>query len=72
VAEGYKVVDVRDERQYEKAHIKDSEHIPLFVENKDMDPGTFLTTRVLVLPSLLAQVLCWKERATGRSTTALH
>jgi rhodanese-related sulfurtransferase len=49
VAEGYKVIDVRDERQYEKAHIKDSEHIPLFVENKDMDPGELLTTRVLVL-----------------------
>jgi rhodanese-related sulfurtransferase len=42
VAEGYKVIDVRDERQYEKAHIKDSEHIPLFVENKDMDPGTLV------------------------------
>lgn len=38
--EGYSVVDVRDITQYERAHIKSCKHVPLFVENKDMDPGT--------------------------------
>ncbi|GAQ79392.1 hypothetical protein KFL_000290420 [Klebsormidium nitens] len=42
IAEGYKVIDVRDEKQYEKAHIKNSEHVPLFVENTAMDPSTLV------------------------------
>eukprot|EP00243_Klebsormidium_subtile_P002979 TRINITY_DN16103_c0_g1_i1.p1 TRINITY_DN16103_c0_g1~~TRINITY_DN16103_c0_g1_i1.p1 ORF type:complete len:253 (+),score=76.75 TRINITY_DN16103_c0_g1_i1:185-943(+) len=42
IAEGYKVIDVRDEKQYEKAHIKNSDHVPLFVENTAMDPSTLV------------------------------
>eukprot|EP00271_Cylindrocystis_brebissonii_P012804 TRINITY_DN32307_c0_g1_i1.p1 TRINITY_DN32307_c0_g1~~TRINITY_DN32307_c0_g1_i1.p1 ORF type:complete len:247 (-),score=46.36 TRINITY_DN32307_c0_g1_i1:589-1329(-) len=40
--EGYTVVDVRDESQYARSHIKGSAHVPLFVENKDMDPYTMI------------------------------
>ncbi|GKC43413.1 rhodanese-like domain-containing protein 9, chloroplastic [Tanacetum coccineum] len=40
--EGYSVVDVRDITQYERAHIKSCKHVPLFIENKDMDPGTIV------------------------------
>ncbi|OIV95435.1 hypothetical protein TanjilG_06897 [Lupinus angustifolius] len=40
--EGYKVLDVRDRTQFERAHIKSSYHVPLFIENKDNDPGTIL------------------------------
>eukprot|EP00850_Spirogloea_muscicola_P010523 SM000062S19909 [mRNA] locus=s62:312605:314211:+ [translate_table: standard] len=40
--EGYTVVDIRDERQYKKAHIVNSEHIPLFVENTDSDVATLV------------------------------
>lgn len=39
IEEGYKVIDVRDERQYQKSHIKNSEHVPLFIENTAMDPS---------------------------------
>ncbi|CAN6440988.1 unnamed protein product [Victoria cruziana] len=38
---GYVIVDVRDRTQYERAHIKSCEHVPLFVENTDNDFGTF-------------------------------
>ncbi|CAN6440989.1 unnamed protein product [Victoria cruziana] len=37
---GYVIVDVRDRTQYERAHIKSCEHVPLFVENTDNDFGT--------------------------------
>ncbi|CAL0302483.1 unnamed protein product [Lupinus luteus] len=40
--EGYTVLDVRDRIQFERAHIKSSYHVPLFIENKDNDPGTIL------------------------------
>ncbi|KAI3806493.1 hypothetical protein L1987_22400 [Smallanthus sonchifolius] len=40
--EGYSIVDVRDRIQYERAHIKSCSHVPLFVENKDNDPGTIV------------------------------
>ncbi|RDY00510.1 Rhodanese-like domain-containing protein 9, chloroplastic [Mucuna pruriens] len=36
---GYAVLDVRDKTQFERAHIKSCSHVPLFVENKDNDPG---------------------------------
>lgn len=42
--EGYSIVDVRDQSQYERAHIKSCKHVPLFVENKDNDPGIIITT----------------------------
>lgn len=38
-AEGYKVVDVRDKTQFERAHIKSCHHIPLFIFNEDNDLG---------------------------------
>uniref|UniRef100_A0A7N0RHE9 Rhodanese domain-containing protein n=1 Tax=Kalanchoe fedtschenkoi TaxID=63787 RepID=A0A7N0RHE9_KALFE len=40
--EGYVVIDVRDKLQYERAHIKSSYHIPLFIENQDNDIGTIV------------------------------
>lgn len=38
----YTVVDIRDGAQFERAHIKDCVHIPLFVENTDMDVATII------------------------------
>ncbi|KAL2320841.1 hypothetical protein Fmac_029810 [Flemingia macrophylla] len=40
--DGYTVLDVRDKTQFERAHIKSCCHVPLFVENKDNDPGTII------------------------------
>ncbi|KQJ89622.2 hypothetical protein BRADI_4g27040v3 [Brachypodium distachyon] len=40
--EGYTVLDVRDRRQYERAHVKASAHVPLFIENDDNDIGTII------------------------------
>ncbi|KAK7285512.1 hypothetical protein RJT34_20286 [Clitoria ternatea] len=40
--DGYAVLDVRDKTQFERAHIKSCHHVPLFVENKDNDPGTII------------------------------
>ena len=42
VTEGFAIVDVRDIKQYERAHVKSCYHIPLFIENKDNDPGIIL------------------------------
>lgn len=39
VTQGYTVLDVRDRTQFERAHIKACKHVPLFIENKDNDPG---------------------------------
>ncbi|KAG4915986.1 hypothetical protein JHK82_053624 [Glycine max] len=41
-ADGYTVLDVRDKTQFVRAHIKSCSHVPLFVENKDNDPGTII------------------------------
>ncbi|KAJ6829435.1 rhodanese-like domain-containing protein 9, chloroplastic isoform X1 [Iris pallida] len=40
--EGYVVLDVRDKTQYDRAHIKSSYHVPLFIENTDNDIGTIV------------------------------
>ncbi|XP_059298513.1 rhodanese-like domain-containing protein 9, chloroplastic [Lycium ferocissimum] len=40
--EGYAVLDVRDKSQFERAHIKNCYHVPLFVENTDNDLGTIV------------------------------
>ncbi|CAN6835965.1 hypothetical protein Bca4012_034424 [Brassica carinata] len=45
-AEGYKVVDVRDKTQFERAHIKSCHHIPLFIFNEDNDLGTIVKRTV--------------------------
>lgn len=37
--DGYAVLDVRDRTQFERAHIKECFHVPLFIENKDNDLG---------------------------------
>ncbi|KAL1818116.1 hypothetical protein DCAR_0522641 [Daucus carota subsp. sativus] len=42
VTQGYTVLDVRDRTQFERAHIKACKHVPLFIENKDNDPGTII------------------------------
>jgi hypothetical protein len=38
--EGYTVLDIRDRTQRERAYIKSSTHVPLFIENQDNDIGT--------------------------------
>lgn len=40
--DGFTVLDVRDVRQFDRAHIKSCHHIPLFIENKDNDLGTII------------------------------
>ncbi|KAJ4842444.1 hypothetical protein Tsubulata_034912, partial [Turnera subulata] len=45
-AEGYTVLDVRDKTQYERARIKSSYHVPLFIENQDNDLGTIIQRTV--------------------------
>ncbi|KAK4733976.1 hypothetical protein R3W88_008237 [Solanum pinnatisectum] len=40
--EGYAVLDVRDKTQFERAHIKNCYHVPLFIENTDNDIGTIV------------------------------
>ncbi|XP_027069334.1 rhodanese-like domain-containing protein 9, chloroplastic [Coffea eugenioides] len=45
-ADGYALVDVRDKVQFERAHIKDSYHIPLFTLNNDNDIGTIIKRTV--------------------------
>ena len=42
--EGYTVLDIRDRTQRERAHIKSSTHVPLFIENQNNDIGTQTTT----------------------------
>lgn len=37
--EGYKILDVRDKTQFERAHAKSCYHVPLFIENNDNDLG---------------------------------
>ncbi|KAL3632432.1 Rhodanese-like domain-containing protein 9, chloroplastic [Castilleja foliolosa] len=44
--DGYAVVDIRDRTQFERAHIRDCYHVPLFIENKDNDLGTILLRTV--------------------------
>lgn len=40
--EGYTILDVRDRTQHERAYIKESCHVPFFVENTDSDFGTII------------------------------
>ncbi|WOK92583.1 rhodanese-like domain-containing protein 9, chloroplastic isoform X2 [Canna indica] len=40
--EGFKILDVRDRIQFERAHISSCYHVPLFIENKDNDFGTII------------------------------
>jgi len=40
--EGYTILDVRDETQYEKARITAAKHVPFFVVNNDMDFDTII------------------------------
>lgn len=47
--EGFAVLDVRDRSQYDRAHIQPSYHVPLFVENKDNDPGADSSPKTYIL-----------------------
>ena len=38
-SEGYKVVDVRDNVQFERSHIANAVHVPLFVVDEGNDIG---------------------------------
>ncbi|KAK3026782.1 hypothetical protein RJ639_040260 [Escallonia herrerae] len=40
--DGFTILDVRDNTQYNRAHIKECHHVPLFIENKDNDIGTIV------------------------------
>ncbi|KAE9466013.1 hypothetical protein C3L33_02079, partial [Rhododendron williamsianum] len=40
--DGFTVLDVRDVKQFDRAHIKSCHHVPLFIENKDNDLGTII------------------------------
>ncbi|KAL5206244.1 hypothetical protein ABZP36_034453 [Zizania latifolia] len=44
--EGYTVLDIRDRTQHDRAHIKSSTHVALFVENDDGDIGTIVKRTV--------------------------
>ncbi|XP_047940087.1 rhodanese-like domain-containing protein 9, chloroplastic [Salvia hispanica] len=44
--EGYAVIDVRDKTQFERAHIKNCYHVPLFILNNDNDLGTIIKRTV--------------------------
>ncbi|KAF5938210.1 hypothetical protein HYC85_025716 [Camellia sinensis] len=44
--EGYSILDVRDKRQYDRAHIKSCYHVPIFIENNDNDLGTIIKRTV--------------------------
>ncbi|KAL5201917.1 hypothetical protein ABZP36_036271 [Zizania latifolia] len=44
--EGYTVLDIRDRTQHERAHVKNSTHVPLFIENDDSDIGTIVKRTV--------------------------
>ncbi|KAJ3698327.1 hypothetical protein LUZ61_002032 [Rhynchospora tenuis] len=44
--EGYKILDVRDKTQFERAHINTCYHVPLFIENEDSDLGTIIKRTV--------------------------
>ncbi|XP_078170891.1 rhodanese/Cell cycle control phosphatase superfamily protein [Carex rostrata] len=46
VNEGYKILDVRDKTQFERAHIKSCYHVPFFIENNDNDVGTIIKRTV--------------------------
>ncbi|PHT50399.1 hypothetical protein CQW23_10146 [Capsicum baccatum] len=57
--EGYAVLDVCDKTQFERAHIKNCYHVPLFVENTDNDLGTIVKRQ-------LQQQFCWSAAAAQR------
>ena len=46
--DGYKVLDVRDKLQHDRARIVGSVHVPLFVENTDNDIGSWLPHRIFI------------------------
>ena len=50
-ADGYAILDVRDKVQFERAHIKDSYHIPLFTLNNDNDIGKYCLQRCFYIYS---------------------
>lgn len=44
--DGYTVVDIRDQTQYNRSHIRDSVHVPYFIENTDNDIGTVINRQL--------------------------
>lgn len=40
--DGYTIVDIRDQVQYERTHIPGTAHIPYFIKNEDNDIGTII------------------------------
>ncbi|KAM7264909.1 hypothetical protein ACFE04_002592 [Oxalis oulophora] len=45
-SDGYSVVDVRDQSQFARAHLKSCYHAPLFINNEDNDFGTIIKRTV--------------------------
>jgi len=44
--EGYALLDVRDNNQFQKAHVKGSVHIPLFKEDEAKDPQSLINQQL--------------------------
>ncbi|CAM6106493.1 unnamed protein product [Calypogeia fissa] len=44
--DGYTIVDIRDQVQYERAHIPTAVHIPYFIKNEDMDISTIINRQL--------------------------
>eukprot|EP00245_Coleochaete_scutata_P017861 TRINITY_DN8_c0_g1_i1.p1 TRINITY_DN8_c0_g1~~TRINITY_DN8_c0_g1_i1.p1 ORF type:complete len:263 (+),score=50.12 TRINITY_DN8_c0_g1_i1:64-852(+) len=42
VEDGYTILDVRDNSQYNRSFIPSCVHVPMYVDNNDMDPGALL------------------------------
>lgn len=64
--DGFTVLDVRDVKQFDRAHIKSCHHVPLFIENKDNDLGkSLLSFKIVVLVQVFNYLLfpfCCKNR----------
>lgn len=68
--DGFTVLDVRDVKQFDRAHIKSCHHVPLFIENKDNDLGkSLLSFTIVVLVQVFNYLLfqfCCKNRNSAK------
>jgi hypothetical protein len=56
--EGYAVLDIRDKRQYERAHVRGSAHVPFYIENEDNDIGTACCCALVQSLTLIYSCVC--------------
>ena len=57
--EGFTVLDIRDRTQRERAYIKSSTHVPLFIENQDNDIGMGTTACISCKKCYALKVELW-------------